>query len=169
MYILLNRSTQGLLDHVGLGNVSTEHLLEHLKATLQLPQSVATAWSDGATLGCAIAYNFLLHQRDQALRGVTKWMAVPSHCSIWGFVTSNQATFAGHGGQSSTRQCPKQGLSFLLQKKSGGWRPVIDLSFLNFLPEMESAESIRWSLPQAGLGCICNCIWIQTLVYLYLK
>ena len=59
----LNRSTPGLIDHVGIGNVSTEHLLEQLKATLQLSLSVATAWSDGATLD----YNILLHQRDQAL------------------------------------------------------------------------------------------------------
>ena len=50
--------------------MSTEHLLELLKATLQLSQSVATAWSDNTILDCAIAYNILLHQRDQALRGV---------------------------------------------------------------------------------------------------
>ena len=67
----LNRSLQGLIDHVSIGNVSIEHLLEQLKATLQLSHSVATAWSDGATLDCAIAYNILLHQRDQALRGVS--------------------------------------------------------------------------------------------------
>ena len=67
----LNRSIQGLIDHVGIGNVSTEHLLEQLKATLQLSQSVATAWSDGATLDCAVAYNILLHQRDQVLWGVS--------------------------------------------------------------------------------------------------
>ncbi|KAK2191068.1 hypothetical protein NP493_60g03005 [Ridgeia piscesae] len=48
-------------------NVSKEHLLEQLKATLQLSQSVATAWSDDATLDCAIAYNILLHQQDQVL------------------------------------------------------------------------------------------------------
>ena len=67
----LNRSIQGLIDHVAIGSVSTEQLLEQLKATLQLSQSVATAWSDGAILDCAIAYNILLHQRDQALRGVS--------------------------------------------------------------------------------------------------
>jgi len=67
----LNRSILGLIDHVGIGNVSTEQLLEHLKATLQLSQSVATVWSDGATLDCAITYNILLHQRDQALQGVS--------------------------------------------------------------------------------------------------
>ena len=50
-----------------IGSVSTEQLLEQFKATLQLSQSVATAWYDGATLDCAIAYNnVLLHQRDQA-------------------------------------------------------------------------------------------------------
>ena len=32
---------------------------------------MATAWSDGATSDCAIAYNILLHQRDQALWGVS--------------------------------------------------------------------------------------------------
>ena len=67
----LNRSIQGLIDHVDIGSVSTEQLLEQLKATLQLFQSVATAWYDGATLDCAIAYNILLHQQDQALRGVS--------------------------------------------------------------------------------------------------
>ena len=61
----LNRSLQGLIDHVGIGSVSTEQLLEQLKATLQLSQSVATAWFDGTTL--PIAYNILLHQQDQAL------------------------------------------------------------------------------------------------------
>ena len=66
---------QDCFDQVGIGNVSTEHLLEQLKATLQLSQSVATAWSDGATLDCAIAYNILLHQRDRVGRG-------------WDFVTA---------------------------------------------------------------------------------
>ena len=63
----LNRSIQGLIDHMDIGSISTEQLLEQLKATLQLSQSVATAWYDGATLDCAIAYNILLHQQDQAL------------------------------------------------------------------------------------------------------
>ena len=67
----LNRAMQGLIDHVGIGSVSREHLLEQLKATLQLSQSAANGWSDGATLDCAIAYNILLHQREQALRGVS--------------------------------------------------------------------------------------------------
>ena len=67
----LNRFIQGLIDHVDIGSVSTEQLLEQLKATLQLSQSVATAWYDGATLDCVIAYNILLHQRDQDLRGVS--------------------------------------------------------------------------------------------------
>ena len=67
----LNRSIQGLIDHVDIGSVSTEQLLEHLKATLQLSQAVATAWYDCATLNCAIAYNILLHQQDQAVRGVS--------------------------------------------------------------------------------------------------
>ena len=53
----LNQSIEGLIDH----------LFEQLKATLQLSQSVVTAWSNGTTLDCAIAYNILLHQRDQAL------------------------------------------------------------------------------------------------------
>ena len=65
---VLNRSIQGLIDHVGIGNVSTEHLLEQLNATLQLSQSVATAWSGGATLDCVIT---LLQQQDQALRRVS--------------------------------------------------------------------------------------------------
>ena len=59
----LSRSIQGLIDHVDIGSVSTEQLLEQFKATLQLSQSVATAWYDGATLDCAIAYNILLHKR----------------------------------------------------------------------------------------------------------
>ena len=67
----LNRSIQGIIDNVCIGSVSTEQLLEQLKAILQLSQSVPTAWSDGATLDCAITYNILLHQRDQALRGVS--------------------------------------------------------------------------------------------------
>ena len=67
----LNQFIQGLIDHVDIGSVFTEQLLEQLKATLQLSQSGATAWYDGATVDCAIAYNFLLHQRDQALRGVS--------------------------------------------------------------------------------------------------
>ena len=67
----LNRYILGLIDDVGIGSVSTEQLLEQLKATLQLYQSVATAWSDGATMDCAIAYKILLHQRDQTLRGVS--------------------------------------------------------------------------------------------------
>ena len=67
----LNRSIQGLIDHVDIGSVSTEQLLQQLKATLQLSQSVATAWYDGATLDFTITYNILLHQRDQALRGVS--------------------------------------------------------------------------------------------------
>ena len=56
---------------VDIGSISTEQLFEQLKATLQLSRSVASAWSDGATLHCAIAYNILLHQLDQALRGVS--------------------------------------------------------------------------------------------------
>ena len=67
----LNRAIQGLIDLVDIGSVSTEQLLEQLKATLQLSQSVATAWYDGVTLDCAITYNILLHQQDQALRGVS--------------------------------------------------------------------------------------------------
>jgi len=50
MYLLLPgldksrpQSVQGLIDVIGLGNVSTEHLLEQLKVTLQLSQSVTTA------------------------------------------------------------------------------------------------------------------------------
>ena len=44
---------------------------------------------------------------------------------------------------------------FIVPKKSGGWRPVVDLSFLNSFVEiphfpMESAESIRRSLPRGG-------------------
>ena len=64
---VLNQSILGPIDHVGIESVSTEQLLEQLIATLQLSQSVATALSDGATLDCAITYNILLHQRDQAL------------------------------------------------------------------------------------------------------
>ena len=67
----LNQSIQGLIDHEGIGSVSREQLLEQFKATLQLSQLVATSWSDGATLDCAIAYNIVLHQRYQALRGVS--------------------------------------------------------------------------------------------------
>ena len=54
-----------------IGSVSTEQLLKQFKATLQLSKSRATAWYDGATLDCAIAYNILLHQQDQALRGIS--------------------------------------------------------------------------------------------------
>ena len=54
-----------------IGSVSTEQLFEQFKATLQLSQSGATAWYDCATLSCAISYNILLHQQDQALRGVS--------------------------------------------------------------------------------------------------
>ena len=57
-----NRSIQGLINNVDTGSVSIEQLLEQLKATLQLSQSVATAWHDGATLDCTIPYNILLHQ-----------------------------------------------------------------------------------------------------------
>ena len=64
----LNRAIQGLIAHVDIGSVSTEQLLEQLKATLQ---SVATAWYDGVTLDSAITYNILLHQQDQALWGVS--------------------------------------------------------------------------------------------------
>ena len=71
----LNRSIQGLIDSVGSGGVSTEQLLEQFKAILQFSQSVATAWSDSATLDCAIAYNILLHQMDQALRGVSPFVS----------------------------------------------------------------------------------------------
>ena len=67
----LNRFIQGLIEHVDIGSVSTEQLLEQLKETLQLSQSVATAWYDYCNFDCAIAYNILLHQRDQALRGVS--------------------------------------------------------------------------------------------------
>ena len=63
----LNWSIPALIDHVGIGNMSTVHLLVQLKATLQLSQSVATTWSDGTTLSCAIAYNILIYQWDQAL------------------------------------------------------------------------------------------------------
>ena len=87
----LNRTIQGLIDHLDIGSVSTEQLLEHFKATLQLSQSVATAWYDGATLGCAIAYNILLHQRDQALRCVSRGTGTPSYCSIWGLFTIQRA------------------------------------------------------------------------------
>ena len=66
----LNRSIQGLTDHVGIINMSTEYVLEQLKATLQLSQLVVAVWSDDATLDCANAYNVLLHQRDQTLQGV---------------------------------------------------------------------------------------------------
>ena len=57
-----------------IGSVSTEQLLKQLKTTLQLSQSVAMAWYDGANLDCAIAYNILLHQQDQALRRVSALM-----------------------------------------------------------------------------------------------
>lgn len=66
------RSIQGLIDHVGVGKIiTTESPLQQLRVTMQLSQSVATAWSDDVILDCAIAYNMVLHQRDQALRGVS--------------------------------------------------------------------------------------------------
>ena len=116
----LNRSILGLIDHVGIGSVSTEQLLEQLKATLQLSQSVATAWSDAATLDCAIAYNILLHQRDQALRGVSPLVSqeeqerlrmVPFEVSSLFDATRNETTVARQGDQSATRLCAIQGFS----------------------------------------------------------
>ena len=67
----LNRSTHDLIDHVNMENVPAKSLLDQLRAALQLSQSVATAWSDGAELDCFMAFNILLHQRDQALRGAS--------------------------------------------------------------------------------------------------
>ena len=66
----MNRSIQGLIDHVSMKNVPAESLLEQLRAALQLSQSVA--WSDVAALDCSMAFNILLHQWDQAL-----WDASP--------------------------------------------------------------------------------------------
>ena len=62
----LNWSIQGPTDHVGIGNVSTENLLEQLKATLQLSQSVATAWSDLPTK-LQLWHKVASRQRDNAL------------------------------------------------------------------------------------------------------
>ena len=56
-----------LIDHVSVDNVPAESLLEQLRAALQLSQYVATAWSNCAALDCSMAFNILLHQRDQAL------------------------------------------------------------------------------------------------------
>ena len=97
----LNRSVQGLIDHLDIGSVSTEQLWEQLKATLQLSQSVATAWYDGATLDCAIAYNILLHQQEKALRGVSslvpleEWNAfVLLHSGLRRYSTSSQQSYS---------------------------------------------------------------------------
>ena len=114
----LNRSIQGLIDHVGIGNVSTEHLLEQPKATLQLSQSVATTWSNGSD--CSIAYNILLHQRDQALRGVSPLVSqderehlhtapfaalslfndLPTKLQLWDKVASRQRDNAPYRGSA---------------------------------------------------------------------
>ena len=42
-------------------NVQTESLLEQLRAALQVSQSVATAWSDGAALDCSMTFNISIY------------------------------------------------------------------------------------------------------------
>ena len=108
----LNRSIQGLIDHVDIGSVSTEQLLEQLKATLQLSQSVATAWYDGTTLDCAIAYYILLHQRDQALRGVSPVVPLEEreHLRTASFGASSLFDELSTKLQLATRLFPIQGL-----------------------------------------------------------
>ena len=83
----LNRAIQGLIDHVNIGSVSREQLLEQLKVTLQLSQSVATGWSNGATLNCAIAYNATRTLSPCVTRGT----GAPAHGSIWGIVNIRRA------------------------------------------------------------------------------
>ena len=83
-------------------------------ATLQLSQSVATAWSDGTTLDCAIAYNILLHQRDQALWGVSSLGSQDERerlrtAPFWASSLFEDRT-SYSCGQSAARQCPIQGL-----------------------------------------------------------
>ena len=76
-----SRSIHGLIDHVDIGSVSTEQLLEQLKATLQLSQSVATAWYDGATFDCATASTGPSSMRSLS-PCATRGTGAPSHCSI---------------------------------------------------------------------------------------
>ena len=80
---------------------------------------MATAWSDGATLDCAIAYNILLHQRDQALSIIcvqrSRSISRGSRCSVnelEGTVgiriptTSAVATGAREDPAGPVRNCP---------------------------------------------------------------
>ena len=66
-----NRSIQGIIDHFGAGTSSAESVLHQLQSTLQLSQSIAAAWSDGAVPDCAVTYNVSLHQRDLTLHGAS--------------------------------------------------------------------------------------------------
>ena len=59
---------------------------------------MATAWYDGATLDCAIAYNILLHQQDQALRGVSPLVPLEERerfrTAPFGASTSSQLSYS---------------------------------------------------------------------------
>ena len=60
---------------------------------------MATAWYDGAILDCAIAYNILLHQQDQALRGVSPHVPLEERerlrtLGLGHYLTSSQLSYS---------------------------------------------------------------------------
>ena len=133
----LNRSIQGLIDHVDIGSVSTEQLLEQLKATLQLSQSVATAWYDGTTLDCAIAYYILLHQRDQVLRGVSPVVPLEEreHLRTAPFGASSLFDELSTKLQLATRLFPIQGLGTFYHRytRAAPYRSGLGINLCQYL------------------------------------
>ena len=78
-----------------IGSISTEQLLEQLKATLQLSQSVATAWYDGATLDCAIVYNIRRKEESLPLCHWRNWSAfVLLHLGLRHYSMSSQLSYS---------------------------------------------------------------------------
>ena len=91
----LNRSIQQLTDHTDIGSIFTEQLFEQLKATLQLSQSVATAWYDGATLDCAIVYNIRRKEESLPLCHWRNWSAfVLLHLGLCHYSMSSQLSYS---------------------------------------------------------------------------